>query len=69
MALACALVAVVLTWFTSFAGPLAAHRAAARLDHDNIFTSWTIAWGIVLALDLVVLILGARGTGSPREGA
>ncbi len=60
-----ALVAVVFTWLTSFAAPLAAQRAAARLDYDNIFTFWTIAWGIVLVLDLVALVLGARGARQP----
>jgi uncharacterized membrane protein len=73
VAFTCALVAVVLTWFTTFAAPLAAQQAAARLDYDNIFTFWAVAWGTVLALDLVALILGARAarqvTGKVLAGA
>lgn len=60
-AVACALVAVVLTWFTTFAAPLAAQRAAARLDYGNIFTFWAVAWAVVLVLNLLALVLGARG--------
>ena len=56
-----AAIGVVLTWYTTFAGPVAAREAAARFDYANIYTVAAIGWGIVTALNLIAVILGARG--------
>lgn len=60
-----AAIGVALTWYTTFAGPVAAREAAARFDYDNIYTVTAIGWGIVTALNLIAVILGARGIRRP----
>ena len=49
--------------------PWAARQAVARGDYDNVSTFPAIAWGVVLVLNALALIVGLIGVRQPTAMA
>lgn len=64
-ALAIALLAVVLGWISTFAGPFAARLAVARGDYGNIYVVQIVAWVTVAVFNVGALVLGIIGARRP----
>lgn len=59
------ILAVITSWVSSYVGPAAARQAIAQGDLDNVYTVQMTAWGVMIALDLVAIVLGALGARRP----